>query len=145
MASHDGNSFQWKINVAMRIFLVFVVCFLPASCFLLLLGPALLGPALLCLILLFLLRLPSSAPPALLFLFSASCSDFFLYFFILFLPSNIPFAFPALLLFLLCSAWSCSALLDGGASPFLTKITFSFLPPKIPAIFSKTSPHLLYI
>ena len=73
------------------------------------------------------------------------CSDFFLSFFILFLPSNIPFAFPALLLSLLCSAWSCSALLDGGAYPFAEKSRFLFLPPKIPAIFSKVSPYQTHI
>ena len=57
---------------------------------------------------------------------------------VLFLLSALPDggALPALL----CSARPLF-LLDGGSYPFLTKITFSFLPPKIPANFSKTSPY----
>ena len=35
----------------------------------------------------------------------------------------------------------CPALLDGGAYPFLEKPKYHFLPPKIPAIFPKTSPY----
>ena len=52
----------------------------------------------------------------------------------------------ALLPALLCSA--LPALLDGwvgGAYPFLEKPKYHFLPPKIPAIFPKTSPPTNHI
>ena len=110
--ANDGNNFQWKINVAMRGFCCFFMC-RSALLFLLCSSARLLGTAFF-----FLLFIYSNVPSAL------------LSFFLLFLPSFLPLS---ALLFLLCSA----ALLDGGAYPFAEKPKYHFLPPKIPAIFSK--------
>ena len=127
--SHDGNSFQWKINVAIRSFAVF-------SCAALLL---------LC-----------SARHFLLWS-ARSCFLFFtIYFFkhsvcsllcLIFLPSALPSVCSALILFtlpsfvyLLCS--SCSvlpALLDwGGRLPFFDKNHFFIPPPENSRHFFKS-------
>ena len=133
----DGNNFQWKINVAMRSFLVFVVCFLPASCFL------------------------PSAPLSffLLFIHSVLCSAFCSAFRLLcsFIPLNISSALPSFLpsfkhsfrylLFLLCS--SCSLLCSACSMGVLTLLQknpniISSLR-KFPPFFQKFHPTTPYL
>lgn len=107
--ANDGNSFQWKINVAIRTL------------------PHWLSSALLCLP----LFLPSALlclPSALLLFFHSSLLQTF---------CSAPL-FRSFQYFRLCSALCSDPL--GGAYPFLEKPKYHFLPPKIPPIFSKTSP-----
>ena len=117
---HDRNNFQWKINVAIR-----TIHHLLSSA-----------------------RLSAfySSFRLLCFCYLLFCSASAI-FFSLFISSNVPSALPALLFLLWYSfipSFICSALpalLDWGAYPFLEKPKYHFLPPKIPAIFSKTSPY----
>ena len=99
--------------------------------------------------------LPSSEGYSFLPSASSSCffrHDFmksFFFFFLLpysFLPSSsvlLPSFLPSFRPLCSCSASAsfCSALLDGGGYPFAEKSRNHFLPPKIPAIFSKNQPY----
>ena len=109
--AHDGNNFQWKINVPMRTSPHLLSSALPSA------------------------RLTSCSARLLVCSSDPLFSSFsLLSFFLLFLPSLICSALPAL----------CSARWGGGAYPFAEKSPLSFLPPKIPAIFSKTSPYPIH-
>lgn len=125
--SHNGNSFQWKINVAIRSFAVF-------SCAaLLLLCSAL--PAMLCSVLL----------------------SFFQYLFLqtfrlLSALSDIPSFCSALILFdlpsflyLLCSSCSARPLCSMGCLPFFQKTQIPFPPPKNSRHFFKKATPSIYI